>query len=180
MNEVRGQVRTENRWGQRTLRTETEDEDSLWKLLKREQLKEEEKLKLFFIWTQSSNPNVCNLNIPLVALWSGLFQENLRLVRSDRVPWSYVFFGGGSGSDGSPVLTRRYEAQDHARGPERRRLHQIFSSARSQEQTGFDLQVIDGTAEQNLLLWDVRRARELRDAAQTGENPRPIPCSLFQ
>lgn len=67
------------------------------------------------------------------------------------------------------VWTCRYEAQDDAGGQDRRGLHQVFPPAGSQKQTGRDHQIIDGPAEQNVLLWDLRRARQLRDSAKTGE-----------
>lgn len=51
-----------------------------------------------------------------------------------------------------PVCSRRHEAQDDARGQERRGLHQVVPSSRRQEQTGDVLQVVDGPAEQNVLL----------------------------
>lgn len=77
-----------------------------------------------------------------------------------------------------PVWTCRYEAQDHAGGSQRRGLHQVFSSSGTQEQISFLLQVINRPAEQNLLLWDVWRACQFRDSAETGELS-PPPTELL-
>lgn len=67
-----------------------------------------------------------------------------------------------------PVPTCRHQAQDDAGGTHRRRRHQVLPSSGCQEQTGRRNQVVHWPSEQNLLLQDLRRARQLRDSAEAG------------
>lgn len=62
----------------------------------------------------------------------------------------------------------RHQTQDDAGGAERRRSHQVLSEGGGQVKAGRAAGVVDGPPEQNVSLRDLRCARQLRDAAQTG------------
>lgn len=63
----------------------------------------------------------------------------------------------------------RHQTQNHARGKERWRSHQVLPEDGGQGQVGRAVWVVDWPPEQNFPLWDLRCARQLRDSAQTGQ-----------